>query len=516
MKLINKTVLACCTLAIITMGSFAQKKQMTTNSGRTVGDNQNSKTIGQNGPTLLEDSHLIEKLSAFDRERIPERVVHARGAGAYGEFESFGDYSDLTMMKMFNQKGKKTPMFVRFSTVIGGSGSPETVRDPRGFALKFYTEEGNWDIVGNNTPIFFIRDAIKFPDMIHSLKPSPIYNKQDPNRYFDFFSHIPEATHMLTMVYTDFGTPANFRQLPGAGGHAFKWVNEKGEVVYVKFSWESLQGEKFLTMEEAEKIQGMSSQHATTDLYDNIEKGNFPSWNFYVQLMKPEDLDKYDFNPLDVTKIWPEKIAAKKLVGKFTLNRVPDNFFEEVEQSAMAPSNMVPGIAPSEDKMLQGRLFSYFDAQLYRIGPNHMQLPVNAPKVAVNNNSQGSNMSNRKKGKHDVNYQPSVQEGALTDNPKYKYTPTTYKEATTSQGKITKPNDFGQAGDYYRTLPEGQKINLVKNLAADLSQVKNKEIVYKMIYHFYMADKDYGMRLAKSLNIDRNEVESFIMKTPKI
>lgn len=515
MKLIKKATIIGCMLVLASANSFAQKKQMTTNSGRIVGDNQNSKTVGQNGPTLLEDSHLIEKLSAFDRERIPERVVHARGVGAYGEFESFGDYSDLTMTKMFNQKGKKTPMFVRFSTVIGGSGSPETVRDPRGFALKFYTEEGNWDIVGNNTPIFFIRDAMKFPDMIHSLKPSPIYNKQDPNRYFDFFSHIPEATHMLTMIYTDFGTPANFRQIPGAGGHAFKWINEKGEVVYVKFSWESLQGEKFLTMEEAAKIQGMSSQHATTDLYENIEKGNFPSWYFFVQFMKPQDLDKYDFNPLDVTKIWPEKIAPKKLIGKFTLNRVPDNFFEEVEQATMAPSNMVPGVAPSEDKMLQGRLFSYFDSQLYRVGPNHMQLPVNAPKMAANNNSQGGSMSNRNKGKNDINYQPSSQDNTLTDNTKYKYPQTTYNDATTIQGKITKPNDFGQAGDYYRALPEGQKENLIKNLTADLSQVKNKEIVYKMIYHFYMADKDYGMKLAKALNVDRNEVESFIMKAAK-
>ncbi len=283
-------------LSLVTGLAMAQQKQLTTNTGAPVGDNQDSKTVGQNGPVLLEDIHLVEKLAAFDRERIPERVVHARGVGAFGEFVLADDFSPYTIASLFSQKGKTTPVFVRFSTVMNGTGSPETVRDPRGFATKFYTDQGNYDIVGNNLPVFFIRDAIKFPDFVHSFKPSPVTNKQDPNRMFNFLSHVPEATHMLTRVYSDYGIPANYRQMDGFGVHAFKWVNAKGEVTYVKYTWKTLQRVKNLTAEEAEFIQGKDFNHATGDLYDNIRKGNYPSWELYVQMLKPEDLDKFDFN----------------------------------------------------------------------------------------------------------------------------------------------------------------------------------------------------------------------------
>ena len=349
-------------MSFTTLGVNAQT--LTTNTGTPVGDNQNSKTIGNNGQVLLEDIHLIEKLAAFDRERIPERVVHARGAGAFGEFVASSDFSDVTMADFLSQAGKKTPLFLRFSTVTHQAGSPETYRDPRGFAVKFYTEQGNYDLVGNNLPVFFIRDAIKFPDMVHAFKPSPLTNgASDPNRVFDFFSNVPESTHMLTWLFSDYGTPANYREMVGNGVHAYKWVNANGEVTYVKYHFKPLQGERNLTSEEASKIQANSIEHATLDLYNEIEKGNFPKWDLYVQMLKKEDFDKLDFNPVDVTKVWPEAVAKMVKVGTMTLNGNPTNYFQQVEQAAFSPGTLVPGIEPSEDKLLQGRLFSYFDTQ---------------------------------------------------------------------------------------------------------------------------------------------------------
>ena len=489
-------------------GAMAQTQ--TTNTGAPVGDNQNSKTVGQNGPVLLEDIHLIEKLAAFDRERIPERVVHARGVGVYGEFVAADNFSAYTKASFLNQKGKKTPVFVRFSTVVHSSGSPETLRDPRGFAVKFYTDQGNYDLVGNNLPVFFIRDAIKFPDMVHAFKPSPIYNKQDPNRVFDFFSHIPEATHMLTRLYSDFGIPASYREMNGAGVHAFKWVNAQGEVTYVKYTWKTLQGERNLSMEEAAAQQAKDFQHATVDLYTHIKNGQFPAWELYVQMLKASDFEKLDFNPLDATKIWPEAVAKSVLVGKMTLNRLPGNFFEEVEQSAFSPGTLVPGIEPSEDKLLQGRLFSYFDTQRYRIGANFQQLPVNASKAPVNSLNQDGAMSDRAKNS-DVNYQPSAQSG-LKEDPAYKYSESKFVNTATVQQKISKPNDFAQAGEFYRSLSETDKEHLIKNLAADLGQVTEKQVKLIMVGYFYRADADYGKRLATALNLTREEVENALSK----
>lgn len=501
----NKRILLVTGGLLLALSVNAQQ-HLTTNTGAPVGDNQNSKTVGQNGQVLLEDIHLIEKLAAFDRERIPERVVHARGAGAYGEFVAADNFSTVTRASFLNEKGKKTPVFVRFSTVVHGNGSPETLRDPRGFATKFYTDEGNYDLVGNNLPVFFIRDAMKFPDMVHAFKPSPIYNKQDPNRVFDFFSHVPEGTHMLTRVYSDLGIPANYREMDGSGVHAFKWVNAKGEVTYVKYTWKSMQGVRTLTSEEAAKVQAQDFQHATVDLYENIKKGNYPSWELYVQQLKASEFEKLDFNPLDPTKVWPEQVAKLILVGKMTLNRVPGNFFDEVEQSAFAPGTLVPGIEPSEDKLLQGRLFSYFDTQRHRIGGNFQQIPVNAPKVAVTSNNQDGAYSNRQKNS-DVNYQPSVTSSNLPDDSQYKYSQSTFTNTASVQQKISKPNDFKQAGEFYRSLSEKDKTNLIKNLAGDLAQVQNKDVVRKMVGYFYMADADYGKRLAASLKLTREEVE---------
>lgn len=496
-----------CLLTALAMHSAIAQQTLTTNTGSPVGDNQNSKTVGQNGQVLLEDIHLIEKLASFDRERIPERVVHARGAGAHGEFVAADDMSAFTKAALFANKGKTTPVFVRFSTVVHGVGSPETLRDPRGFATKFYTEQGNYDLVGNNLPVFFIRDAIKFPDMVHAFKPSPIYNKQDPNRVFDFFSNVPEGTHMLTRVYSDYGIPANYREMNGSGVHAFKWVNAKNEVVYVKYTWKSLQGERNLSAEEAAKVQSTDFQHATVDLYDNIKKGNFPSWELYVQMLRPADFEKLDFNPLDPTKIWSETIAPLKLVGKMTLNRVPDNFFEETEQSAFSPATLVPGIEPSEDKLLQGRLFSYFDTQRYRLGANFQQISVNAPKVPVRSNNQDGAFSNRHKNS-DINYEPNNSTTNYKEDSQHKYSTSTFATQTsTVQQKISKPNDFKQAGEFYRSLSEKDKTNLIKNLSGDLAVIQNKDIVRKMVGYFYLSDADYGKRLAAALNLTREEVE---------
>lgn len=502
----NKNVLVFLFIASVSFRTEAQTT-LTTNTGAPVGDNQNSKTIGQDGQVLLEDIHLIEKLAAFDRERIPERVVHARGAGAYGEFVAANDFSELTKAKFLSAKNKQTPVFVRFSTVVHPKGSPETYRDPRGFATKFYTEEGNYDLVGNNLPVFFIRDAIKFPDMVHAFKPSPVTNgASDPNRVFDFFSNLPEATHMLTWLFSDFGIPANYREMQGNGVHAFKWINDNGEVTYVKYQWRPKQGERNLTQENADSLQSTIIEHATLDLYQAIERGDFPQWDLYVQMLKKEDFDRLDFNPVDVTKVWPETVSKFILAGTMTLNKNPENFFQEVEQSAFSPGTLVPGIEPSEDKLLQGRLFSYFDTQRHRIGGNFQQLPINAPKVPVTSYNHDGFLSTRKQS-GDVNYQPSTNKPDVVDDHKFKYSVSKFTNVSTTQSKISKNNDFAQAGELYRSFSSDDQDNLIKNMSGALKQVENPVIVAKMIAYFYQADRDYGMRLAQALNLSREELE---------
>ncbi|WP_275424910.1 catalase [Archangium violaceum] len=494
--LIRTTLMA---LALGVSGGALAASPLTTDSGAPVGTNQSSKTAGPRGGILLEDFHLIEKLARFDRERIPERVVHARGVGAYGEFVSDGDFSNLTRLSMLSAKGKKTPMFVRFSTVIHPKGSPETLRDPRGFALKFYTDEGNWDVVGNNLPVFFIRDAIKFPDMVHSLKPSPVTNRQDPNRFFDFFSHVPESTHMLTQVYSDLGIPANYRQMDGFGVHAFKFVNAKGEVKYVKFAWRSQQGVKSLTAEEAERLQGKDFQHATHDLYESIGKGQFPSWVLTAQVLDPKDLDAFDFDPLDATKVWPESKAPVIKLGRFTLNRMPDNFFEETEQAAFSPGVMPSGVEPSEDRLLQGRLFAYADTQRYRVGTNYLQLPINrARSTEVRNNNQAGSM-NFANTRLDVNYEPSII-GRTGDDTRFLLSRAPLS-GTTQQQPIQKTLNFAQAGEFYRALPADARARLVKNFAADLGQVKSAEVKTRIVGFLLQADPEYGAQVARAVGV---------------
>ncbi|MCH9691163.1 MAG: catalase [Gammaproteobacteria bacterium] len=489
------------TLLTAIMATSVQAATLTRDNGAPVGDNQNSYTAGEQGPVLLQDVQLIQKLQRFARERIPERVVHARGTGVHGEFKASKDISDLTQAAVF-KKGEVTPVFVRFSTVIHSKGSPETLRDPRGFATKFYTSEGNWDLVGNNLPVFFIRDAIKFPDMVHSLKPSPVTNQQDPNRFFDFFSHLPEATHMLTWVYSDYGTPANLRHMDGFGVHAYKLIDAEGDVTYVKFHWKSRQGIKNLTTEEASAIQAKDFSHATRDMYQAIADGNFPQWDLYIKVLKPSELDEFDYNPLDATKMWLDIKETK--VGTMTLKRTPDNFFQETEQAAFAPANLVPGIEPSEDRLLQGRVFAYADTQMYRLGANHMQLPINRPKTAVNNWNQDG-VGNPGHQTNDVNYQPSKRA------PRMEETRGRYSESKLhgnyQQKAITKQQPFAQAGELYRSFSTQEKANLVKNLAGDLNKVTDDATKHKMLSHFYQADPEFGSQLTKAVDGNLNRVK---------
>src|SRR3984957_3947104 len=400
-----------------------QTKQLTTNSGAPIGDNQDSMTAGPNGGVLLQDIGTIEKLQAFDRERTPARVVHARGVGAHGVFVSYGDESQYTKADFLNAKDKETPVFVRFSTVMNPSGSAETgTRDPRGFAVKFYTQQGNYDIVGLNQPVFFIRDAMKFPDFVHAMKPSPVTNRQDQTRQWDFLSLEKESTNMMTYMYLDSGTPLNYRQMDGWGVHAFRWVNAQGNVVYVKYKWTSMQGYLNTNPRNLAAAFLKDTQEATDDLYREIGKGNFPSWELSVQIATPEQLAKLDFDPFDDTKIWPESIFPQSKIGKMTLNKMPDNYFQDTEQSAFSPGNLVPGVEPSPHRMRQGRLFSYLDTQRYRIGSNFQQLPINRPISPVNSYNQAGHMDTRETH-GDLNYQPNRGEQTIAENPAYDYSP---------------------------------------------------------------------------------------------
>jgi len=499
----NKILFTTAAIAATLAASAAvSQPAQTQDSGAPVGDNQNSRTAGEWGGVLLEDFHLIEKLARFDRERIPERVVHARGTGAEGEFVSNGALEKFTRAALF-KPGVATPVFVRFSTVIHPQGSPEGLRDPRGFATKFYTTEGNWDLVGNNLPVFFIRDAMKFPDMVHSLKPSPITNRQDANRFFDFFSHQPESTHMLTQVYTDLGTPASYREMDGHGVHALRLVDAAGKSVFVKFHWKSRQGIKTLTAEQA---AAANFNYATDDLYQHISRGDHPTWDLYAKILREEGIAKLDYNPFDATKDWYD--MPEVLVGAMTLNKTPDNFFQFTEMSAFSPGVMVPGIEASPDRLLQGRVFSYADTQRHRVGTNYQMLPVNAPRVKVANGSQDGAMNFAARA-GDVNYQPSRRQDAAAyiDAPAYRQGAYTVS-GLAQKAAISKTEPFVQAGLFYRRLSEAQKANLIANLAGDLNAVSDPLVKEIMVSHFYAADADYGARLAKATKVDLAAVKA--------
>lgn len=502
-KRIAKSLVAA---GCVAMMSSPYAADMTRDNGSPVGDNENSQTAGPEGPDMLQDSHLIEKLQRFDRERIPERVVHARGTGAFGDFVSTADISDLSIAQVF-KPGTKTPVFVRFSTVMGYRGSPEQARDPRGFAIKFYTTQGNWDLVGINWPIFFIRDAIKFPDFVHANKPSAVTGVQDANLAFDFFAHTPEATNMLTHLYTDEGMPDSYRHMDGFGVHAFKFVNAQGQVHYVKFHFKSEQGVHGIRPQDIPGSIGADWNLMTNDLYSALRAGDDPKWDLYIQVLNPQDLNKFDYDALDDTKIWSN--VPERKIGTLTLNRVPENYFESTEESAFAPSRMVPGIEPSEDRMLQGRMFAYADTQMYRLGANFNSLPINRPRVPVVNNNQDGKM-NFGDRKGEVNYEPSTL-GEIPQDPRYKYVQTPLS-GTTQQMAIHKTLDFRQAGEYYRTLSDQDKQDLVTALSGDLNHVTNDTNKYTMLSYFYKADADYGTRLVSATHADLSRVRMLASK----
>ncbi|MED4588016.1 catalase KatA [Priestia flexa] len=475
-------------------------KKLTTSWGAPVGDNQNSMTAGYRGPTLIQDVHLLEKLAHFNRERVPERVVHAKGAGAHGYFEVTNDVSAYTKADFLSEVGKRTPMFIRFSTVAGESGSADTVRDPRGFAVKFYTEEGNYDLVGNNTPVFFIRDAIKFPDFIHTQKRDPQTHLKNPNAVWDFWSLSPESLHQVTILMSDRGIPATFRHMHGFGSHTFKWVNKEGEAVWVKYHFKTEQGVKNLPTDLAAKLAGENPDYHTEDLFNAIEKGDFPAWKLYVQIMPVEDADTYRFDPFDVTKVWSQKDYPLIEVGRMVLNRNPENYFAEVEQAAFSPGAFVPGIEASPDKMLQGRLFAYADAHRYRVGVNHNHLPINRPKSDVHHYQRDGQMRFDGNGGGSVYYEPNSY-GGPTETPEHKQT--AFPVSGVAENAPYDHNDhYTQAGDLYRLMSTEERERLVNNIVEAMKPVEKDEIKLRQIAHFYKADPEYGLGVARGLGLE--------------
>ncbi|MDW4510605.1 catalase KatA [Priestia megaterium] len=475
------------------------KNNLTTSWGAPVGDNQNSMTAGSRGPTLIQDVHLLEKLAHFNRERVPERVVHAKGAGAHGYFEVTNDVSAYTKAAFLSEVGKRTPLFARFSTVAGENGSADTVRDPRGFAVKFYTEEGNYDLVGNNTPVFFIRDAIKFPDFIHTQKRDPRTHLKNPTAVWDFWSLSPESLHQVSILMSDRGIPATLRHMHGFGSHTFKWVNAEGDGVWVKYHFKTEQGVKNLSPNVAAKLAGENPDYHTEDLFNAIEKGDFPSWKLYVQIMPLEDADTYRFDPFDVTKVWSQKDYPLIEVGRMVLDRNPENYFAEVEQATFSPGTLVPGIDVSPDKMLQGRLFAYSDAHRYRVGANHQALPINRPRSEVNNYQRDGQMRFDDNGGRSVYYEPNSF-GGPTESQENKQA--AYPVSGVADSVAYNHNDhYTQAGDLYRLLSKDERTRLVTNIVEAMKPVEKEEIKLRQIQHFYKADPEYGTRIADGLGL---------------
>ncbi|GGC08489.1 catalase [Cellulomonas carbonis] len=486
---------------------------LTTRQGHPVADNQNQRTVGSRGPATLENYQFLEKISHFDRERIPERVVHARGTTAFGYFEAYGTLGDepiarYTRAKLFQEKGKRTDVALRFSTVAGGRDSSESARDPRGFAVKFYTEDGNWDLVGNNLGVFFIRDAIKFPDFIHSQKPDPVtFEANVANRAFDFFSQTPEAMHMIMLVFSPRGTPASYRTMQGFGVNTYKWVNAAGETVLVKYHWLPKQGVRSWTAADAAAVQAQTLGAHTKDLYDAIEAGDFPEWELNVQIMSDDEHPELDFDPLDDTKVWPEDQFPLRPVGRMVLDRNAGDVFTENEQIAFGTGVLVDGLDFSDDKMLVGRTFSYSDTQRYRVGPNYLQLPVNKPKAPVHTNQQGGQMAY---GRDEVgtnphvNYEPSIT-GGLREAAKPAPQQSPVVRGRLTRERIERTNDYLQAGQRFLLSEPWEQDDLVANLVAALSQC-DRAIQERMLWHFFMVEDELGRRVGDGIGLTADDV----------
>ena len=477
------------------------KQSITTASGIPIADNQNSLSAGPRGPLLLQDFHLIEKLQHFNRERIPERVVHAKGSGAYGTFTVTHDITRFTKAKLFSQVGKKTDTFARFSTVGGERGSADTERDPRGFAVRFYSEEGNWDLVGNNTPMFFIKDPIKFPDFVHTQKRCPQTNLKSATMMFDFWSKAPESLHQVTMLFSDRGTPDGYRHMHGFGSHTYSLVNEAGERTYVKWHFLTQQGIRNLSAADAVRLAGEDPDYAQRDLFNAIAAGDFPKWDVCIQVATETELAAWEertgWNPFDLTKVWPHSDFPRIPVGIFELNRNPDNYHAEVEQVAFSPANVVPGMGYSPDKMLQGRLFGYHDAQLYRVGTNHQHLPVNAPRCPFHNQQRDGAMAIHNGGSA-PNYHTVEAAGSKPSGMGHGEAPLAIGHFAGRFDDRAIDDDYTQAGNLFRLLPPHEKQNLFDNLAGPLSQVGD-DIRNRQLMHFDKADPAYGIGVRAAL-----------------
>lgn len=477
------------------------KTILTSASGAPIADNQNSITAGRRGPVSLEDYHLVEKLAHFNRENIPERRVHAKGGGAHGIFTVTGDVTKYSHAAFLSEMGKETPMFVRFSTVGGERGSADTARDPRGFAVKFYTEEGNLDVVGNNTPVFFIRDAIKFPDFIHTQKRDPRTNLKSPRAMWDFWSLSPESLHQVTILFSDRGIPDGFRHMHGYGSHTYSLVNKDGVRTWIKWHFRTKQGIKNIHPKLAEELGGTNPDYAQDDLYHAIESGNYPKWGVYIQVMSEEEAANRAENPFDVTKVWSHKEYPLIEVGEFVLNRNPDNYFADVEQVAMSPSNVIPGTGLSPDRMLQGRVFAYADAQRYRIGTNYQQLPVNAPKCPYHNYQRDGSMRFDGNQGSAPNYEPNSFDNAPKQTNEKAPAYNKGQDGAVYQYDHREDTDYySQAGDLFRIMNDEQKQLLIDNLVGAMTGV-DEYIQRAQIAHFLKADQAYGEGVAKGLGL---------------
>ena len=477
-----------------------EKKKMTTASGRPVADNQNVQTAGRPGPMLLQDPWFLEKLSHFDREVIPERRMHAKGSGAYGTLTVTHDITKYTRASIFSEVGKKTECFVRFSTVAGERGAADAERDIRGFAMKFYTETGNWDLVGNNTPVFFLRDPLKFPDLNHVVKRDPRTNMHSANSNWDFWTSLPEALHQVTITMSDRGIPASYRHMHGFGSHTFSFINKDNVRTWVKFHFKTLQGIKNLTDEEAMELIGRDRESHQRDLYEAIERGDFPRWELKVQLMTEQEADGYRINPFDLTKVWPHADFPLHDVGVLELNRNPENYFAEVEQSAFNPMNVIDGIGFSPDKMLQGRLFSYRDAQNYRLGVNHGQIPVNRPRCPFHSYHRDGMMRTDGNNGSAIGYEPNSY-GEWQDSPEMKEPPLKlHGDAYNYNEREYDEDYYSQPGDLFRLMSPGQQKALFKNTAANMG---DSELFIKQrhVRNCYKADPAYGRGVAEALGI---------------
>jgi catalase len=480
-----------------------KRPTLTTSGGIPVSDNQNSMTAGPRGPVLMQDFHLLEKLAHQNRERIPERTVHAKGSGAYGTLTVTNDFTRYTRAAALSKIGKTTEAFLRFSTVAGERGAADAERDVRGFALRLYTEEGNWDIVGNNTPVFFVRDPLKFPDFIHTQKRHPKTNLRSPTAMWDFWSMSPESLHQVTVLMSDRGLPQSFRNVNGFGSHTYAFINANGERHWVKFHFKTMQGIKNWTNAEAAERIAHDRETHQRDLFGAIENGDFPKWKFSVQIMPESDVGKHWYNPFDLTKVWPHKDYPLVEVGILELNRNPENYFAEVEQAALSPANIVPGVGHSPDKMLQARVFAYADAHRYRVGVNAEQLPVNKPRCPVHTYHFDGAMRLAGPANPDAYYEPNSMGGPIQD-PSVKEPPLTISGNADRYDHRDGNDDYRQAGDLFRLMSPDQKAQLFQNIAEAMEGVPNGT-VERQVAHFFRADRDYGMGVANRMGLGADD-----------